>query len=58
MILMNYSKTETPAIPYNVLREALINAIVHRDYSHAVTSIVIDDAPRIGLDCTDLGKKL
>ena len=37
----NPSRVETPAIPYTVLREALINALVHRDYSHPGTSIAI-----------------
>ncbi len=34
-------RIETPAIPYKVLREALANALVHRDYSHAGGSISI-----------------
>ena len=28
-------RIENPAIPYNVLREAITNALIHRDYSHA-----------------------
>jgi ATP-dependent DNA helicase RecG len=28
------ARVEEPAIPYNVLREAVANALVHRDYSH------------------------
>lgn len=41
----NPNRVEKPAIPYNVLREAITNAIVHRDYSHAggSTSIAIYD---------------
>lgn len=34
-------RVETPVIPYKVLREALANALVHRDYSHAGGSISI-----------------
>jgi ATP-dependent DNA helicase RecG len=34
-------RVETPAIPYNVLREAVTNALVHRDYSHAGGSMSI-----------------
>ena len=34
-------RIETPAIPYSVLREALINALAHRDYSYAGGSIDI-----------------
>lgn len=37
----NPNRVEEPAIPYRVLREALINALVHRDYSHSGTSIAI-----------------
>ena len=37
----NPSRVETPAIPYAVLREALINALVHRDYSHPGTSLSV-----------------
>jgi ATP-dependent DNA helicase RecG len=37
----NPSRVETPAIPYAVLREAVINALVHRDYSHPGTSLSI-----------------
>jgi ATP-dependent DNA helicase RecG len=46
----NPSRVETPAIPYAVLREALINALVHRDYSNAGGSIsvaVYDDRVNI-----------
>ena len=35
------ARVETPAIPYNVLREAVTNALVHRDYSHAGGSMEI-----------------
>ena len=35
------ARVETPAIPYNVLREAIINALVHRDYSFAGGSMTI-----------------
>lgn len=35
------NRVETPAIPYNVLREAVTNALVHRDYSHAGGSMSI-----------------
>ena len=34
-------RVETPAIPYKVLREALTNAIVHKDYSNAGSMIWI-----------------
>jgi ATP-dependent DNA helicase RecG len=34
-------RVEQPAIPYNVLREAVTNALVHRDYSHTGGSIDI-----------------
>lgn len=34
-------RVETPAIPYSVLREALINALAHRNYSYAGGSIDI-----------------
>lgn len=38
-------RVEEPAIPYNVLREALVNALVHRDYSHSggVINIAVYD---------------
>lgn len=35
------ARVEEPAIPYNVLREAVTNALIHRDYSHAGGSIDI-----------------
>ncbi|HEV2916717.1 MAG TPA: ATP-binding protein [Candidatus Babeliales bacterium] len=34
-------RVEEPAVPYKVLREAITNALVHRDYSHAGGSISI-----------------
>ncbi len=37
----NPDRIETPAIPYSVLREAITNALVHRDYSHTGGSIAI-----------------
>lgn len=43
-------RVETPAIPYSVTREALVNAFVHRDYSQAGGSIdiaVYDDRVEI-----------
>jgi len=43
-------RIETPAIPFKVLREALTNALVHRDYSHAggnMTVAVYDDRVNI-----------
>ncbi len=46
----NPKRVEEPAIPYNVLREAVINALVHRDYSHSGGSIdiaVYDDRVNI-----------
>lgn len=44
------NRVEEPAIPYKVLREALANALVHRDYSHAGGSIdvaIYDDRVNI-----------
>lgn len=35
------ARVEEPAIPYGVLREAITNALVHRDYSHAGGSLDI-----------------
>jgi len=35
------ARLEEPAIPYNVLREAVTNALIHRDYSHTGGSIDI-----------------
>lgn len=34
-------RIETPAIPYIVLREAITNALIHRDYSHPGGSLFI-----------------
>ncbi|MCX5922459.1 MAG: putative DNA binding domain-containing protein [Candidatus Dependentiae bacterium] len=44
------SRVETPAIPYSVLREALINALAHRDNSNAggnISVAVYDDRVNI-----------
>ena len=46
----NPIRVETPAIPYNVLREALTNAIIHRDYSNSgssITAAIYDDRVEI-----------
>lgn len=43
-------RTETPAIPFKVLREALINALCHRDYamrSGSITVAIYDDRVEI-----------
>lgn len=48
------ARVEEPAIPYKVLREAVTNALVHRDYSHPGGSIdiaIYDDRVNI----TNLG---
>ena len=37
----NPNRVETPLIPYKVLREAIANAIVHRDYSNPGGSISV-----------------
>lgn len=37
----NSNRIENPAIPFKVLREALTNALVHRDYSHAGGSVAV-----------------
>jgi ATP-dependent DNA helicase RecG len=61
-------RIETPAIPYNALREAIINALIHRDYSHPGGSISIaiyDDRVEIantgflpnGVELNELTKK-
>jgi len=34
-------RVETPTIPYKVLREAIVNALAHRDYSHPGGSVFI-----------------
>lgn len=44
------SRVETPAIPYSVLREALMNALAHRDYSNSggnISVAVYDDRVNI-----------
>jgi len=46
----NPIRVEKPAIPYNVLREAVINALVHRDYSNPGGSLdiaIFDDRVNI-----------
>lgn len=46
----NPIRIETPIIPYKVLREAVTNALIHRDYSHTGGSIdiaVYDDRVNI-----------
>ena len=46
----NSSRVETPAIPYSVTREAITNALVHRDYSHpggSMSVAVYDDRVNI-----------
>lgn len=48
-------RVETPAIPYNVLREAVTNALIHRDYSNTGGDISIaryDDR----IEITNIGK--
>lgn len=45
------NRVETPAIPYSVTREALTNALIHRDYSHpggCIAIAVYDD--RVNID--------
>jgi ATP-dependent DNA helicase RecG len=37
----NPIRVEEPAIPYSVLREALANALIHRDYSYTGGSIAV-----------------
>ena len=60
-------RVDTPAIPYKVLREALLNALMHRDYSAYGASIdvaVYDDRVEIdnpgklpkGIELRDLAK--
>ena len=47
----NPARVETPAIPYKVLREALVNALCHRDYSirgGSISVAVYDDSVEIG----------
>ncbi len=61
-------RVETPAIPYSVLREALVNALVHRDYSFRGGSVYIavyDDRVEVsnlgalpeGIELEELTKK-
>lgn len=48
-------RVETPAIPYNVLREAVTNALIHRDYSNTGGDISVaryDDR----IEITNVGK--
>jgi ATP-dependent DNA helicase RecG len=60
-------RVETPAIPYKVLREALVNALIHRDYSNQSSSTFVaiyDDRVNItnigalpeGIDLKQLSK--
>lgn len=63
-----WERTEVPAIPYSVLREALTNALIHRDYSNSggsaevaiytdrVNISNIGSLPR-GLDIKELSKQ-
>lgn len=47
----NPFRIDTPAIPYNVLREALVNALAHRDYSSrsgSITLAIYDDRVEVG----------
>lgn len=47
----NPLRVETPAIPYKVLREALVNALCHRDYSirgGSISVAIYDDRVEIG----------
>jgi len=47
----NPMRVETPAIPYKVLREALVNALCHRDYSirgGSISVAIYDDRVEIG----------
>jgi ATP-dependent DNA helicase RecG len=47
----NPLRIETPAIPYKVLREALVNALCHRDYSirgGSISVAIYDDRVEIG----------
>lgn len=61
-------RVDTPAIPFNVLREAILNALVHRDYGiygGSVDVAVYDDRVEIdnpgklptGIKVSDLTKK-
>ena len=46
----NPDRIETPAIPYTVLREALTNTLIHRDYGHvggAIAIAIYDDRVNI-----------
>lgn len=62
------SRVETPAIPYSILREALINALAHRDYSNAggnISVAIYDDRVEItnigslppGINVKELSKR-
>jgi ATP-dependent DNA helicase RecG len=47
----NPLRIEIPAIPYKVLREALVNALCHRDYSirgGSISVAIYDDRVEIG----------